>query len=143
MSLISSKMLFIQVVMLFNAESRLKIQSKVSNLILEELVFSELQEVWVLDLMEWDIKELRFHHTTTHFLPRSLADREHSRVLPKNFTELSMNLELEESRLMLSLLRTFYLIQISMLDKLILHLLIQLQNFLNLMRVQSQESKDF
>jgi len=93
--------------------------------------------------MEWDIKELKFHHITTLFLPRSLADQEHSKELPKNFTELLMNSELEESRQILNLSRTYYLIQISMPDKLILHLLIQLQNFLNLMRVQSQESKDF
>jgi len=141
--LVLNKKKFKQEVMLFNAELPQKIQSKVSNQTLAVLVFTELQEASVLDLIAWVIKELSSPHIMTLYYAKLFALIELTKERVKNFTELLMNSELEESRPIMNLSRTYYLILISMPDKLILHLLIQLQNFLNLMRVQSQESKGF
>jgi len=82
--------------MLFNAELPQKIQSKVSNQTLAVLVFIELQEASVLDLIAWVIKELSSPHIMTLYYAKLFALIELTKERVKNFTELLMNSELEE-----------------------------------------------
>ena len=79
--------------MLFNAELPQKIQSKVSNQTLAVLVYIELQEVSVLDLIAWVIKELSFPHIMTLYCAKLFVLIELIKERVKNFTELLMNSE--------------------------------------------------
>jgi hypothetical protein len=82
-----------QEVTLFNAELPQKIQSKVSNQTLAVLVFIELLEASVLDLIAWVIKELSSPHIMTLYYAKLFAQIELSKERVKNFTEPSMNSE--------------------------------------------------
>jgi hypothetical protein len=91
--LVLSKKRSKQEVMLFNAELPQKIQSKVSNQTLAVLVFIELLEGSVLDLIAWVIKELSSPHIMTLYYAKLFVLIDLTKERVKSFTELLMNSE--------------------------------------------------